>query len=212
MLSEVAKNSLVLAALYKYALAGYRRASSYGVAGVYGHARAIAWIAGAYAAQNVLYSVALGRQIGERLPGPEQKSKMIFTAILAVTMLKEKLRKRDIAALVCLLGGSTHCRSSRRSPAPRPRAPPRRECWGGFAVLGALPTPRSAERLVREAAQRRPARTTPPRNAAGHRLDLLVDRAVQAGRRVRGAARAGLSGAVDQSQSAELRARVVWQS
>merc|ERR1711965_594638 len=46
-------------------------------------------------------------------------------------MLKEKLRKRDVAALVCLLGGSTLVQLSEKGGAEA-------LLGGGFAVLGAL--------------------------------------------------------------------------
>ena len=62
----------------------------------------------------------------------------VFTAILAVTMLKEKLRKRDVAALVCLLGGSTLVQLSEMAGAGAGKGGAEALLGGGFAVLGAL--------------------------------------------------------------------------
>lgn len=97
----------------------------------------ISWIAGAYAAQNVLYFMALGR-ISAASYQVLSQSKMVFTAILAVTMLNEKLRKRDIAALGALLGGSVLVQLSEMASGGAGKGGAEALLGGGFAVLGAL--------------------------------------------------------------------------
>ena len=175
MLSEVAKFPVLVAAICAFAGGPSRLWPT--VKRAYSDTPfKIAWIAGAYAAQNVLYFAALGR-ISAASYQVLSQSKMIFTAILAVTMLKEKLRKRDIAALVCLLGGSTLVQLSEMAGAGAGKG-------GAEALLGRLRRARrfavgGAQRLVREAPQDA-GRGRVGAQRAGHRLDLLVDRAVAA--------------------------------
>ena len=136
MLSEVAKFPVLVAAICAFAGGPSRLWPT--VKRAYSDTPfKIAWIAGAYAAQNVLYFAALGR-ISAASYQVLSQSKMIFTAILAVTMLKEKLRKRDIAALVCLLGGSTLVQLSEMAGAGAGKGGAEALLGGGFAVLGAL--------------------------------------------------------------------------
>ncbi|KAJ1457385.1 nucleotide-sugar transporter-domain-containing protein [Pelagophyceae sp. CCMP2097] len=104
MLSEVLKFPVLFGAVVAFG-GGSKRIVPTVVGAVQQQPFKLAWIAGAYAAQNVLYFVALGH-ISAASYQVLSQSKLIFTAFLAVTLLKERLSWKQLGALGALLGGS----------------------------------------------------------------------------------------------------------
>ena len=141
MLSEVAKFPVLLAAVCAFG-GGARRVVPTMRGAVRDQPLSMAWIAGAYALQNVLYFVALGHVSAASYQVLSQ-SKMVFTAMLAVVMLRERLGRRKIAALAALLSGSLLVQMAEMSTAAATAASGSGvtpdALYGGFVtVLGAL--------------------------------------------------------------------------
>jgi len=137
MLSEVAKFPVLVAAICAFA-GGAKELKPITKRAATDTPMKIAWIAGAYAAQNVLYFAALGR-ISAASYQVLSQSKMIFTAGLAVTMLGERLGLRQLAALAALLGGSVLVQLAEMGGGLTGGGGGSEALLGGgFAVLGAL--------------------------------------------------------------------------
>ena len=142
MLSEVAKFPVLMAAICLFGGEGWKR-----VPRTFKHALTkgpldVSWIAGAYAAQNVLYFAALSR-ISAASYQVLSQSKLIFTAILTVTLLGKSLNLRQISALTTLLVGSLFVQVSEMSGAATggffAATTKATALYGGFlTVLGAL--------------------------------------------------------------------------
>ena len=135
MLSEVAKFPVLAVAIVVFG-GGAKRLKPTVVRAFRDTPLKIAWIAGAYAAQNVLYFAALGR-ISAASYQVLSQSKMIFTAILAVTMLGQRLGPRKLVALASLLAGSLLVQLSEMGGAFG-EAGADALLGGGLTVLGAL--------------------------------------------------------------------------
>ena len=137
MLSEVAKFPVLAVAICVFG-GGAKRLAPTARRALSDTPLKIAWIAGAYAAQNVLYFAALGR-ISAASYQVLSQSKMIFTAVLAVTMLGERLTARKVGALAALLAGSLLVQVSEMGGvAFGSHGAAEALLGGGLTVLGAL--------------------------------------------------------------------------
>lgn len=174
MLSEVAKFPVLVAAICAFA-GGAKELKPITKRAATDTPMKIAWIAGAYAAQNVLYFAALGR-ISAASYQVLSQSKMIFTAGLAVTMLGERLGLRQLAALAALLGGSVLVQLAEMGGGLTGGGGGSEALLGGgFAVLGALlsAVPNVWYQLRRPTASRERRAATPrlrPGSSVGARV------------------------------------------
>lgn len=136
MLSEVAKFPVLAVAIAVFG-GGWSRIPKTLWGAATQQPLALSWIAGAYAAQNVLYFAALS-YISAASYQVLSQSKLIFTAALTVTMLGKALSARQIAALAALLFGSVLVQVSEMSGGAV-AAGGTAALYGGFlTILGAL--------------------------------------------------------------------------
>lgn len=136
MLSEIAKFPVLALAICVFG-GGWRRIGPTVKGAVTQSPLKISWIAGAYAAQNVLYFAALS-YISAASYQVLSQSKLIFTAFLTTTMLGRVLTGRQIGSLAALLVGSVLVQVSEMSGLGS-LAGGNAALYGGFlTVLGAL--------------------------------------------------------------------------
>ncbi|KAJ8607186.1 hypothetical protein CTAYLR_007345 [Chrysophaeum taylorii] len=136
MLSEIAKFPVLALAICAFG-GGWRRVKPTIQAALTDRPMATGWIAGAYAAQNVLYFAALS-YISAASYQVLSQSKLLFTAVLAVTVLREPLSLRQWGALLTLLVGSLLVQVSEMAGGVYLEGG-RAALYGGFlTVLGAL--------------------------------------------------------------------------
>lgn len=137
MLSEIAKFPVLVGAIVVFG-GGAKRLKPTVRRAIEDTPFKIAWIAAAYAAQNLLYFAALGR-ISAASYQVLSQSKLIFTAILAVTMLGQRLVAKQVVALGALLGGSVLVQLSEvGGAAARGGGGAEALLGGGLTVAGAL--------------------------------------------------------------------------
>ena len=142
MLSEIFKFPVLFLAIAVFGGEGWKRVPRTLKRAVKEGPFQMSWIAGAYAAQNVLYFAALSR-ISAASYQVLSQSKLIFTAGLTVALLGKALSLRQVAALTTLLAGSLLVQISEMSGSATggffASSSQSTALYGGFlTVLGAL--------------------------------------------------------------------------
>mmetsp|Transcript_15313 Transcript_15313/g.22998 ORF Transcript_15313/g.22998 Transcript_15313/m.22998 type:complete len:417 (+) Transcript_15313:42-1292(+) len=142
MLSELAKFPVLGIAIVLFGGEGWKRIPKTIKGAATQAPFSLGWLAGAYAAQNILYFMALS-YISPASYQVLSQSKLIFTALLTVTILQKPLGKRQIGALGALLAGSIMVQFSEMTGAATggfiTSIDQTAALYGGFlTVLGAL--------------------------------------------------------------------------